>query len=103
MVERTHHQIEYSLRSRLVGVDWPLHLPEVSCGLRAAPKEDSVVSSAELVFGASLTLLGEILISPELACVKVVQLLRQLLILLPQPLHMYRSQPRFLSGLMDAK
>jgi hypothetical protein len=32
-----------------------------SCGLRAAPKEDSAVSSAEIVFGAPLTLPGQFL------------------------------------------
>jgi len=42
--------------ARLASVDWPQHLPWVLLGLRTAPKEDSAVSSAELVYGAPLTL-----------------------------------------------
>jgi hypothetical protein len=40
----------------LAGAEWPLLLPWVLLGLRAAPNEDSVVSSAELVYGTALTL-----------------------------------------------
>jgi hypothetical protein len=67
MVERAHRQLKDALRARLSRGDWPLHLPWVLFGLRAAPKEDSAVSSAELVFGAPLTLPGEILERPELS------------------------------------
>ncbi len=49
LVERTHRQIKDALRARLAGNRWPEHLPWVLFGLRAAPKEDSAVSSAELV------------------------------------------------------
>jgi hypothetical protein len=55
MIERTHRQL------RLAGLQWPEHLPWVLLGLRAAPKEESAVSSAELVFGAPLTLPGQLL------------------------------------------
>jgi hypothetical protein len=51
MTERAHRQLTDSLRSRLAGVHWPQHLPWVLLGLRAAPKEDSGTSSAELVHG----------------------------------------------------
>jgi hypothetical protein len=64
MVERAHRQLKDALRARLVGGDWPLHLPWVLFGLRAAPKEDSAISSAELVFGEPLILPGEILDKP---------------------------------------
>jgi transposase InsO family protein len=64
MVERAHRQLKDVLRARLVGGEWPLHLPWVLFGLRAAPKEDSAISSAELVFGEPLTLPGEILDKP---------------------------------------
>jgi hypothetical protein len=65
MVERTHRQLKDALRSRLAGSEWPSHLPWVLLGLRAAPKEDSAISSAELVFGAPLSLPGELLSSAE--------------------------------------
>jgi transposase InsO family protein len=65
MVERVHRQIKDALRARLPHGDWPLHLPWVLFGLRAAPKEDSAISSAELVFGAPLTLPSEFLERPE--------------------------------------
>jgi hypothetical protein len=65
MIERAHRQLKDSLRSRLAGVYWPQHLPWVLLGLRAAPKEDSGTSSAELVLGAPLTLPGQFLSSLE--------------------------------------
>jgi hypothetical protein len=45
-------------------------------GLRAAPKEDSGLSSAELVFGMPLTLPGQLLAVPETPVEKVVEELR---------------------------
>ncbi len=65
MVERFHRQLKNSLRSRLCGPDWSSHLPWVLLGLRAAPKEDSGTSSAEMVYGAALTLPGQFLSVPE--------------------------------------
>jgi cleavage and polyadenylation specificity factor subunit 1 len=56
MVERSHRQIKDALKARLAGAAWPDHLPWVLLGLRTAPKEDSGVSSAELVYLAPLTL-----------------------------------------------
>jgi transposase InsO family protein len=56
MVERAHRQLKDALRARLAGNAWPDHLPYVLLGLRAAPKEDSGVSSAELVYGTALSL-----------------------------------------------
>jgi hypothetical protein len=47
------------------GHDWPTHLPWVLLGLRAAPDEDSNISSAEFCFGAALTLPGEFINIPE--------------------------------------
>jgi hypothetical protein len=52
MVERFHRQLKEALRSCNCGADRAAHLPWVHMGLRAAPKEDSGLSSAELVFGA---------------------------------------------------
>jgi hypothetical protein len=61
MVERCHRRLKDALRARLAGPDWPLHLPWVLMGLRAAPREDTGVSAAEIVFGAPLVLPGQIL------------------------------------------
>jgi hypothetical protein len=86
LVERTHHQIKDALRARLAGNRWPEHLPWVLFGLRAAPKEDSAVSSAELVFGAPLTLPGQLLTSPETPVEDVVETLRSTQPLATRPL-----------------
>ena len=54
MVERAHRQLKYTLQARTAGSDWASHLPWVLVGMRVAPKEDSNLSSAELVYGAPL-------------------------------------------------
>jgi hypothetical protein len=51
MVERVHRQLKDALRAHGAGPAWHSHLPWVLLGLRAAPKEDSAVSSAELITG----------------------------------------------------
>jgi len=56
MVERYHRQLKSTLRARNCGAAWLEHLPWVLLGLRAAPKEDSNISSAEAVYGAPLAL-----------------------------------------------
>jgi hypothetical protein len=65
MVERSHRQLKDALWAHLAGNKWPLHLPWVLLGLRAAPKEDTAVSLAELVFGSSLKLPGQLLNTAE--------------------------------------
>ena len=67
MLERFHRQLKDALRARLAGTDWLSSLPYVLLGLRAAPKEDSGVSSAELVYGCPLTLPGELISTPEVS------------------------------------
>jgi len=59
MVERLHRQLKEALRSRQAAADWPSHLPWVLLGLRAAAKEDSGLSSAELLYGVPLRLPAE--------------------------------------------
>ena len=59
LVERFHRQLKSSLRARLNGPDWVDELPWVLLGIRTQPKEDLQTSSAELVYGAPLTLPGE--------------------------------------------
>ncbi len=53
------------LRARGAGPAWHSHLPWVLLGLRATPKEDSAVSSAELVTGTPLVLPGQLLHVPD--------------------------------------
>ena len=60
MVERAHRQLKDALRAHEAGADWPDHLAWVLLGLRAAPKESSGLSSAQLVFGQPLILPGEL-------------------------------------------
>ena len=59
LVERFHRQLKDALRSRECGAAWVAHLPWVLLGLRTAPKEDSGLSSAELVYGTPLELPGQ--------------------------------------------
>ena len=59
MVERFHLQLKQSLRARGCGPAWLAHLPWVLLGLRAAPKEESGISSAEAVYGAPMALPGQ--------------------------------------------
>jgi hypothetical protein len=56
-----HRQLKDALRARGAGPGWHSHLPWVLMGLHAAPKEDSAVSSAELVTGTPLILPGQLL------------------------------------------
>ncbi len=76
LVEGAHRQLKDSLQTRLAGNDWPAHLPWILLGLRAAPKEDSGVSSAELVLGSRLTLPGEFLHREEPPAENFLQYLR---------------------------
>ena len=65
MVERVHRQLKDALRARTASGDWASHLPWVLLGLGVAPKEDSNMSSAELVTGAPLVTPGQISGAPE--------------------------------------
>ena len=67
MIERWHRQLKNSLCARLAASAWMEHLPWVLLGLRSVPKEDSGISSAELVYGSPLTLPGEFLDVGEVA------------------------------------
>ena len=59
MVERFHLQLKQSLQARGCGPAWLAHLPWVLLGLRAAPKEESGISSAEAVYGSPMALPGQ--------------------------------------------
>ncbi len=64
-VERFHRRLKEALRARLAGSSWAEHLPWVLLGLRAAPREDSGVPAAELVYGAPLALPSQFLTAAE--------------------------------------
>lgn len=59
LVERFHRHLKSALRARLSGPNWFDELPWVLLGIRTAPKEDLGSSSAELVYGAPLTVPGD--------------------------------------------
>ncbi len=61
LVERFHRHLKSALRARLTGPNWMDELPWVLLGIRTAPKEDLGCSSAELVYGAPLTVPGDFL------------------------------------------
>ena len=60
MVERFHRQLKASLVARLTGPDWWSHLPWVMLGIRAAHKPDIGASPAEMIYGTTLNLPGQI-------------------------------------------
>ena len=64
LVERFHRHMKSALKARLSGANWLDELPWVMLGLRTAPKEDLGASSAELVFGAPLTVPADFLSAP---------------------------------------
>jgi hypothetical protein len=59
MVERLHRQIKDALRARASGTAWADHLPWAMLGIRAAPKDESGISSARMVYGEELVLPGQ--------------------------------------------
>jgi hypothetical protein len=61
-VERLHRQVKGALRARQCGTAWMEHLSWVLLGLRAAPKDDSGVSAAEVIFGTTLVLPNQVLV-----------------------------------------
>jgi hypothetical protein len=65
-MERFHRRLKDALWARLAGSDWPAHLPWILLGLRVAPREDSGISAAELVYGCALSLTSQFLSGSEL-------------------------------------
>ncbi|BHF68484.1 hypothetical protein SprV_0301151900 [Sparganum proliferum] len=61
MVERFHRQLKASLRAAADPKNWTDHLPLVLLGIRSALKPDLDCSAAELVFGATVRLPGEMI------------------------------------------
>jgi hypothetical protein len=65
-VKRLHRRIKDALRARAAHSNWHQHLPWIMLGLRVAPRENSGISAAELVYGAPLQLPGQLLSAAEL-------------------------------------
>jgi len=61
MVERMHRQLKAALKARLHDSSWMNELPLVLLGMRSAWREGDDCSPADLVYGTSLQLPGEIL------------------------------------------
>ncbi len=102
MVERAHRQIKHSLRARLAGSQWPEHLPWVLLGLRAAPKDDAAVSSAELVLGVPLHLPGQLATAEEAPPSMVASRLQQVQPPPTRPLTYAQAAASVPSSLMEA-
>jgi transposase InsO family protein len=58
-IERLHRRLKDSLRARLASADWYHHLPWTMLALRAASRDDTSPSPAELLYGAQLVLPGQ--------------------------------------------
>jgi hypothetical protein len=65
MVERFHRQLKASFRACLTDQHWLSHLPWVLLVIQVAPKEECGVTSADIVYGTPLNLLGEFLEAKE--------------------------------------
>ena len=59
LVERFHCHLKSELRAHLTGPNLTQELPCVLLGIRTVPKENLGYSSAELVYGAPLTVPGD--------------------------------------------
>ena len=66
LVERTHKDLKDHLRCRMeaAGREWMDQLPWVMLGMRSAYRPDLDTSSAELVYGAPLTIPGDLVGAP---------------------------------------
>ena len=65
LVEGFHRHLKSALRARLTGPNWIDELPYVLLGICTALKEDLRTSSAELVYGAPLTVPGDFVAVPN--------------------------------------
>lgn len=63
-VERMHRRLKDALKCR--GGDWVNVLPAVLLGMRSSPRDDSGISCAEMTFGKTLRLPGEIFTSAQI-------------------------------------
>ena len=66
LVERFHRHMKSALRAQLRTPHWINELLWVLFGIRRAPKEDLRTSSTEVVYGAPLTVPGELIATPSI-------------------------------------
>ena len=62
MVERFHRSLKTSMKAQMDHIHWTDHLPILLLGLRSALKTDLNCSSAELVYGTTLRLPGQLVV-----------------------------------------
>jgi transposase InsO family protein len=93
VVERAHRRLKEALKAKLVDADWTAHLPWTLLGLRAAPREDCGVSTAELVYGSPLTLPAAVFSSEAPAIILSQQMSSFLPAVAPLPLPEPRQLP----------
>ncbi|KAL1138800.1 hypothetical protein AAG570_008862 [Ranatra chinensis] len=60
VVERWHRSLKAALTARLDSANWVRHLPTILLGLRVVMREDNKASTAELVYGRTLRLPGDL-------------------------------------------
>ncbi|XP_066950690.1 uncharacterized protein [Macrobrachium rosenbergii] len=60
VVERFHKSLKASLKACCISESWKYQLPWVLLGMRTTPRANGGPSAAEMVFGESLVLLGEL-------------------------------------------
>jgi hypothetical protein len=65
MIERFHRQLKGALKARLASADWMDHLPVVLLGIRSAWREGLDAAPADLLYGTSLRLPGELAGAPS--------------------------------------
>ena len=65
LVEHYHRHLKAAVRACLSGPGWTRDIPWVLLGIRTAPKEDLVCSSAELVYGHPLTVPENFISNPD--------------------------------------
>ncbi|KAL1139451.1 hypothetical protein AAG570_006435 [Ranatra chinensis] len=86
--EREHRSLKATLTARLDSANWVRHLPSVLLGIRVVVKEDSKASNAELVYGRTLRLPGDMFSDTQPAETEaVLQKLLQELTACPFPPH----------------
>lgn len=61
MIERFHRTLKSALTAKLNIPNWTEHLPTILLGLRTSTKEDLNSSSAELVYGTTLRIPGQMI------------------------------------------
>lgn len=60
MVERMHPQLKAVLTAHADRIHWTIHLPQVLLGIHCSLKREISHTSAELVYGTSLRLPGDL-------------------------------------------